>query len=152
MLGCRRPVILDRHSVGLPSERERLSGTRWILIQMGWGVCWLVWLLSYVFSEDCFCCCPETALWCVSAWRTDCRCDSNSKRSHIDVSLQLNADIDYTSSVPGFWKADLFAIWSLLGEIYFSAISPVLLQEDFGYLWCSSGHRQCWSDGIGKGS
>ena len=28
---------------------------------------------------------------------------------------------------------------------------PVLIQEEFGYLWCSSGHRQCWSDEIGQG-
>ena len=34
---CRRPVIVGLHSVVLPSERVRLSGTCWILIRMvGW--------------------------------------------------------------------------------------------------------------------
>ena len=31
---CRRPVIVGLHSVVLPSERVRLSGTCWILIRM----------------------------------------------------------------------------------------------------------------------
>ena len=34
LLSCRRPVILGLHSVALPLEHVRLSGTCWILIQM----------------------------------------------------------------------------------------------------------------------
>ena len=34
LLSCRRPVTLGLHSVALPLEHVRLSGTCWILIQM----------------------------------------------------------------------------------------------------------------------
>ena len=34
LLSCRRPVTLGLHSVALPLEYARLSGTYWILIQM----------------------------------------------------------------------------------------------------------------------
>ena len=55
------------------------------------------------------------------------------------------ADFDYTSSVEGYWEVDLFAFWTLFGEIWSPVISPVLMQKEFGFLWCSSGHRRCWS-------
>ena len=74
-----------------------------------------------------------------------------SQRSLIGACLQLSADFDYTSSVKDFRKVDLFAFWWLFGEIWGPVISPLLIQEEFGYLWCSSGHRLCWSDGIGQG-
>ena len=57
LLSSHRLVILGRHSVVLPSERVRLSGTCWILIRM------LVWnrLVASLcfFSEDCFRSCPK---------------------------------------------------------------------------------------------
>ena len=71
----------------------------------------------------------------------DCRCDSNSQRSLIGACLQLSADFDYTSSVKGFWKVDRFAFWLFFGEICGPAFSPVFIQEEIGYLWCSSWHR-----------
>ena len=76
--------------------------------------------------------------------------DFNSQRSLICACLQLLADFDYTSSVKDFWEVDLFAFWSLLvfGEIWGLVISPVLIQKEFGYLWCSSRHYLCWSVGI----
>ena len=52
----------------------------------------------------------------------------------IGACLQLSADFDYNSSVNGFRKVDIFAFWSLFGEIWGSAISPVLVQEEFRYL------------------
>ena len=52
-----RPVILGLHSVVLPSERVRLSGTCWILIRMVVRTR-LVASLCF-FSEDCFCSCPK---------------------------------------------------------------------------------------------
>ena len=46
LLSCHRPVILGRHSVELPSENTRLSGTCWILIRM--MVC------TRLFASLCF--------------------------------------------------------------------------------------------------
>ena len=37
------------------------------------------------------------------------------------------------------------------GEIWGPAFSPVFIQEEIGYLWCSSWHRLCWSVGIRQG-
>ena len=55
------------------------------------------------------------------------------------------------SSVEGFLKVDRFAFWSFFGEIWGPAFSPVFIQEEIGYLRCSSWHRLCWSVGIRQG-
>ena len=151
LLSCRRPVILGRHYVVLHSERARLSSACWILIQMVvWGrliasLCFFRRLLLFLPRnwDDFF------VDWCVVVRFR--RCDSNSQRPLISACLQLKADFCYTSSYNGFRKVYLFAFWSLFGEIWSSVVSPELIQEEFGYLWCSSEHRLYWSQRIGQG-
>ena len=117
----------------LPSDRVRLSATWWILIRMVSGPVWLLPYAMFFFLMTAAILAPKPSrifwrLLLIGIFPLEWRIAGVTpffKGPLLALDLELSADVDYVCYVQGFWKADRFALWSLLGEIWCAVISPI---------------------------
>ena len=137
---CRRPVIVGVHSVVLPSERVRLSGTCCILIRM---VVWTRLVASQCFFQrNDFVLAPKLS----RLFRRLLRCGEFPLEWRIaDVTPILKGPL--SALVCNYRPISITPVLSkvferlislrfgrFFGEIWGPVISPVPILEEFGYL------------------